>query len=390
MPRSAEVILLLLHAQELTDHAAAELERDRRDDLLARRADLVRTLERPLSLRLDRLEQRYPGSAIARIADDACPHCRIQVPTATLCRIQRRESVETCSKCGRVLVWDEVLADRASKLNAARQDALQVEIRRAEDQRQLARSAAREAARIARRQHQLEWSRQARLRSHELRSRRAAVALERLQTGSGIAAIDHQLQRLRAQLATVEDSHGFVRFNAAACAVRDALAALRRCRRLLLDIGMLDVQKLTGSRVFEQIDDISSWVENCVTPGAEVVSALETTDGGIVQGRRTRSGIRRTCSAASRYLSLQRWIRRPTAKARSLRSRIKLIVMRLDEKRDAVLTITGAHSLGFGEYAKLTLDTCTEQATIVGAFVEGLVLLLGSAISTISSQDRQS
>jgi predicted nucleic acid-binding Zn-ribbon protein len=98
MPHQAELVVLLRRLQELTDCAVAELDQERRDDFLARRADLVRTLERPLSLRLDRLEQRYPGSAIARVADDACPHCRIQVPTATLCRIQRREAVETCSK----------------------------------------------------------------------------------------------------------------------------------------------------------------------------------------------------------------------------------------------------------------------------------------------------
>lgn len=85
----------------------AEVEKKLRakmNSLEKQRAEVVATITEPL-LQQYNFHRSRGGVVLAAIQGDRCGSCRVTLPVALIARATRRESLEVCENCGRLLIW---------------------------------------------------------------------------------------------------------------------------------------------------------------------------------------------------------------------------------------------------------------------------------------------
>jgi predicted nucleic acid-binding Zn-ribbon protein len=74
-------------------------------ELTGRRAALIGQLPRDLTSKYERIIKARQGVAVVPIAAPTCTACRMSVAPQTFIRLQRMETLETCTYCNRFLIY---------------------------------------------------------------------------------------------------------------------------------------------------------------------------------------------------------------------------------------------------------------------------------------------
>ncbi len=95
----------LVRVEESKTASRIEELKQKREEVLAGRDDVVASLPRNLVKRYDTIRSRRAGIGVADLKDQSCSGCHMVLPPQQANAIQRAETLEQCPRCQRILYW---------------------------------------------------------------------------------------------------------------------------------------------------------------------------------------------------------------------------------------------------------------------------------------------
>lgn len=87
----------------ITQHDQLE---KRRQDIQAKRAQMVVNIDADILTRYDKMRQTKQGRAISKVEQNSCQWCRVILTPSELQRVRISAELQTCTNCGRILYYD--------------------------------------------------------------------------------------------------------------------------------------------------------------------------------------------------------------------------------------------------------------------------------------------
>ncbi len=85
--------------------ARKAMTKEREDELLKQRDDLVAHIPKPILNSYERIRQARNGVAVAFLRSGACSECSTRIPPQRGMEIRMMNRLHLCEVCGRILVW---------------------------------------------------------------------------------------------------------------------------------------------------------------------------------------------------------------------------------------------------------------------------------------------
>ena len=109
--RSNEATADLTEKQSLLDELDEQYKQEE-SGLREKRNELLTKIDEASSLLYERINRSYKGEATAIVRRGNCSGCYNSIPPQTVIEIKSAEKLYTCQSCGRILIAEELLANK--------------------------------------------------------------------------------------------------------------------------------------------------------------------------------------------------------------------------------------------------------------------------------------